>query len=147
VWKFIKNAFTVNAWLKFVALILALMLWFYVVNELNKGTEEEKQFFNKVLPSGGMAAKKLSIKPVFVGSPKQGYIIDPRKAIVVPEYCIVVGSRELLSKIRFANTMPIDVKGSYKPFTKSVALNPLAPGVYSEETLVEVTVPVEKAAY
>ncbi|MCM8761110.1 MAG: hypothetical protein NC938_01760 [Candidatus Omnitrophica bacterium] len=143
--KFLKNLFTVNVGLKLTALLLALALWFYIVSELNKGSEEERQFLNKVLPTGGIVAKKLLIKPVFVGTPRYGYTIDSRKAIVVPEYCIVVGAKDLLSKIRFAHTMPIDVRGSYRPFTKSVPLSPIAPGVYTEETLVEVTVPVEKS--
>jgi hypothetical protein len=42
--------------------------------------------------------------------------------------------------------MPIDVTGTNRTFTKSIALNPIAPGVYMEETLVQVIVPVEKAA-
>ena len=70
-------------------------------------------------------------------------MVDAKKAVVVPEYCIVVGTKDLLGKIKFIYTMPIDVTGVSKPFTKSVALNPIAPGVYTEETLVQVTVAVE----
>ena len=142
--KFLKNLFTENIGLKATALVLALVLWFYIVNELNKGTDEEKQFLSKVLPTGGMVAKKLVIKPVFVGTPRFGYMVDPRKALVVPEYCIVVGSKDMLGKVRFAHTMPIDIRGVSKPFAKSVAMSPIAPGVYSEETLVDVTVSVER---
>jgi YbbR domain-containing protein len=139
-WKFLTN----NIGLRLTALILALVLWFYVVNELNKGSEEDKQFLNKVLPTDGVVARKLMIKPVFIGSPRAGYALDGKNAIIVPEYCIVVGPKEMLSRIRFAYTMPIDVRGISKPFTKSVPMNPIAPGVYMEETLVQVTVPVER---
>ena len=48
--EFIRKFFTKNIGLKFTALILALALWFYVVNELKKGNEEERQFLNRVLP-------------------------------------------------------------------------------------------------
>ena len=140
----IRDFFTKNMWLKMSALLLALTLWFYVVNELNKGSEEDKQFLNKILPSDGMAAKKLPIKPVLSGVPQRGYIADWRKSVVSPEYCIVVGTKDLLSKIRFVYTMPIDVRGALKSFTKSVPLNPIAPGIYMEETLVQVMVDVEK---
>lgn len=140
----LKKAITENIGLKITALVLALVLWFYVVNELNKGSEEEKQFLNKVLPSEGVVAKKLTIRPVFIGAPKFGYTIDPKKAVIVPEYCIVVGPKELLARMRFAYTMPIDVRGISKVFTKSVPLNPIAPGIFMEETLVQVTVPVER---
>lgn len=140
----IKKFFTENIWLKIGSLLLALVLWFYIVNELNKGSEEDRQFLNKVLPSEGVVAKKLFIKAVLVGSPRWGYTVDPRKAVIVPEYCIVVGTRQLLSKIRFAYTTPVDVSNAFKTFIKSVPLNPIAPGVYMEETLVQVTVPIER---
>jgi len=56
--KLIRDFFTTNIWLKMSALLLALTLWFYVVNELNKGSEADKQFLNKILPPEGMAARK-----------------------------------------------------------------------------------------
>jgi len=140
----IKKFFTKNLGLKIGALFLALILWFYIVNELNKGSEEERQFLSKVLPSEGLTAKKLSIKPIMIGTPRWGYTVDPRKAVVVPEYCIVVGTKNLLSKIRFAYTMPIDLRGISRSFTISVPLSPIAQGIYMEETLVQVTVPVER---
>ena len=142
---FTKRFFTKHLGLKFMALILALALWFYIVNELNKGNEEEMRFLNKMLPKEGMVAKKLSIMPILIGKPRSGFTVDTRKALVVPEYCIVAGTKELLGKIRFIYTMPIDINGASKSFSKSVALNPIAPGVFMEETLVQVTVPVEKA--
>jgi YbbR domain-containing protein len=144
VFKSLWNFFTKNAGLKITALVLALLLWFYVVNELNKGSETDRQFLSKVLPSDGVVAKKLSIKPILVGVPRQGYMIDVRRVVIVPEYCIVVGKKDLLSRTRFTYTMPIDVGGVSKPFTKSVPLSPIAPGIYMEETLVQVTVPVER---
>jgi len=142
----LRNFFTKNIGLKFTALILALALWFYIVNELKKGSEEENQFLNRLLPSEGVIAKKLTIKPIFIGHPRPGFVVADKKIVVVPEYCIVVGTKDLLDKIRFAYTMPVDITGAYKSITKSVALNPIAPGVYTEETLVQVTVPVERAS-
>jgi hypothetical protein len=130
--------------LKITALVLSLVLWFYVVNELNKGSETDRQFLSKVLPSDGVVAKKLSIKPILVGVPRAGYLVDVKKVVIVPEYCIVVGKKDLLARARFAYTMPIDIAGFSKPFTKSVPLSPISPGVYMEETLVQVTVPVER---
>ena len=140
----IKTFFTKNIWLKAGALLLALALWFYVVDELHKGSEEDRLFLSRILPSEGLSAKKLSIKPILSGAPIRGYAADYRKALVVPEYCIVVGTRELLSKIRFAYTTPIDIRGAAKSFTRMVPLNPISPGIYMEDTQVQVTVNVEK---
>ena len=142
---FLRGLFTRNIGLKVLALFLALALWFYIVNELKKGSEEERQFLQSVMPKESMAAKKLEIYPVFSGKPKSGYFIDSKKVIVVPEYCLVVGTKNLVEKIRQAYTMPIDIGGTNKSFTKSVPLSPIAPGIYMEETLVQVTVPVEKS--
>lgn len=141
---FIRNFFTKNIGLKFMALILALALWFYVVSELKKGSYEERQFISRMMPQEGMVAKKLSIMPIFIGHPRSGFTVNTKKSVVVPEYCIVVGSKDLLEKVRFIYTMPIEVSGVYKSFTKEVSLNPIAPGVYMGETLVEVTIPVER---
>lgn len=45
-----KQLIVRNFWLKLMALLLAIIVWLYVVGELNKGTPEEKAFFKKVLP-------------------------------------------------------------------------------------------------
>jgi hypothetical protein len=127
-----------------MSLVLALTLWFYIVNELNRGTEEERQLLEKILPTKTMAAKKLAIRPIFVGHPRRGYSVNPDKVVIAPQYCIVLGSRELLAKIRYAYTLPIDVGDASKSFAASVALSPIAPGVYLEETLVQVVVPLER---
>jgi len=134
---------TKNIGLKITAMVLALALWFYVVDELKKGSEEEKQFLNSVFPSGGMVAKKLTIRPIFVGKPKPGYVVNMDKVSISPEYCIVVGTRDTMGKIKYVYTMPIDVKNISKTFTTSVALNSISPGVYLEETFVQATVIVD----
>ena len=143
--KFLRNLFTKNMGLKAMALILALVSWFYIVKELNKGTEDEMRFLRKILPSEGLTARRLAIKPVFVGKMRRGYRIVSDKIVIVPDCCIVVGTKELLEKIRFAYTMPVDVTGAFRTFTKSAALNTIAPGIYMEETLVQITVPIERA--
>ena len=143
--KFFKALFTKNFGLKAMALILALVSWFYIVKELNKGTEDEMRFLRKILPSEGLTARRLAIKPVFVGKMRRGYRIVSDKIVIVPDYCIVVGTKELLEKIRFAYTMPVDLTGTFRTFTKSAALSPIAPGIYMEETLVQITVPIERA--
>lgn len=139
-----KRFFLKNIGLKITALILALTVWFFIVSELNKGTEEERQLLKKMLPSQNVVARKLLIHPVFVGKPRTGYFVDTNKVVTLPEYCIVVGMRDMLGKVRFAYTLPIDLNGVSKSFTKSVSLSPVAPGVFMEETLVQVTVPIDK---
>jgi YbbR domain-containing protein len=144
--KFVRKFFTENIGLKLLSLALALIAWFYIVQALNEGSQEEMQFLRKILPSEGMVAKKLTIKPIFIGKPKGGYVMLPDKVVVTPSFCIVVGTKDVLENVRFAYTMALDISGLNKTVTRSVPLSPIAPGVYMEETLVEVTVPVEKVA-
>lgn len=142
---FVRNLFTKNIALKLLSLGLALVLWFYIVKELNRGSEEDRRFLTSLLPSEGMISKKLVIRPIFVGRIRDGYVVTNDKIVIAPDYCIVVGARDLLNKIRYAYTMPIDISGVNKTFTKSVPLNPIAPGIFMEDTLVQITVPIEKA--
>ena len=142
----IKDVFTKRLFLKFLSLILALLAWFYIVNELNKGPNEELELLRKMRPGESMVAKKLMISPVFAGKPSRGNSVRRDQVAIVPEYCIVMGSRNILGKVKAAYTMPIDLKGASKTFTVQVALNPIAPGIYMEETFVQVTVPIEKDA-
>lgn len=142
----IKDIFTKHLFLKILSLMLALLAWFYIVNELNKGPNEELELLRRMHPGGGMVAKKLMISPVFVGKPSWGNSVRRDQVVIVPEYCIVMGSRSVLDKVKSAYTMPIDVKRVSKTFIAQVALRPIAPGVYMEETLVQVTVPIEKDA-
>jgi len=139
-----RKIFLKDIGLKFMAFILTLALWFYIVSELHKGSEEEQRLLNNVLPRENIAAKKLTIKPVFIGRARYGYVMNNKKVVVIPEYCIVVGTKELLENITYAYTLPIDIGMASRAFTKSVALSPIAPGVYMEETLVQVAVPIEK---
>jgi len=143
--QFIIRIILNNFRLKAIALILALVVWFYIVGELNRGSEEELKLLQQILPTQETAAKKLTIRPIFIGKPRWGYEVAKDKVAVIPEYCIVVGAKKLLDRTRFTYTMPIDVNGLHKSFTKSVPLSPIAPGIYMEETLVQVTVPIEKA--
>ena len=71
-----KKILIKNPGLKLTALILALALWYYVVGELKRGSEEDMRFMNRVLPSEGIVTKKLLIRPIIVGKPKRGYFYD-----------------------------------------------------------------------
>ena len=46
-----KDLFTKHLLLKFLSLILALLAWFYIVNELNKGPNEELELLRRMRAS------------------------------------------------------------------------------------------------
>ena len=43
------NFLTRNLPLKILSFILALLMWFYIVNELNRGSQEEAQALRRIL--------------------------------------------------------------------------------------------------
>lgn len=47
--KFLKNFFAKNLALKILSFILALLIWVYIVNELNRGSQEEVQALRKIM--------------------------------------------------------------------------------------------------
>lgn len=136
---------TKNFGLKVIALVVALAAWFYIVGELNKGSVEERRLLDKMLPQDGLSAKKLPIRPIIVGKPRYGFQVEYGGIRTVPDFCIVVGTKDVMEKLRYAYTMPIDVAGMSKSFTKSMPLSPIAPGIFMEETLVQVTIPIERS--
>jgi hypothetical protein len=44
----IRDIFTKHLLLKLLSLVLALLAWFYIVNELNKGPNEELELLRKI---------------------------------------------------------------------------------------------------
>lgn len=46
---FLRNFFTKNLALKILSFMLALLIWFYIVNELNRGSQEEAQALRRIL--------------------------------------------------------------------------------------------------
>ena len=144
--KIVKKILSEKTLLKILALVLAIISWYYIDKALNERSKEEIELIRKVLPSEQMAAKKLSIRPIFTGRTRAGFDIVREKVVVFPEYCIVVGSKNMLERLKFIYTLPVDIGQASKSFTKSIPLNPIAPGVYMEETLVQVTVPIERSA-
>lgn len=44
-----KRLIIENFWLKLLALLLAIIIWMYVVGEANKGAPEEKAVFKRIL--------------------------------------------------------------------------------------------------
>ena len=135
--------FTESVGLKIVALILALILWFYVGKELSRESEGNRSFLKRLFPSEGVMAKKLVISPAIEGSPRSGYEVDKASVTLAPSYCIAVGTKDLLDNITIAPTMPINVDGASKSFVRSIPLRPI-PGVYMEETATQVSIPIQR---
>jgi hypothetical protein len=60
--EYLEKFFMKHLALKILSLILALLVWFYIVNELNKGSNEELQALRKILNPEKKIIESLNVK-------------------------------------------------------------------------------------
>ena len=60
--EFLKGFFTKHLALKILSFMLALLIWFYIVNELNKGSNEELQALRKIMTFGKESDRNINVK-------------------------------------------------------------------------------------
>ena len=135
-----------NLGLKLVALFLALICWFFVFSEAKKILPEKKQETAGAVISGQIITKQVPVQLVLEGEPADGFKVERNKILVNPNFCLVVGQKDMLDNIPFIRTMPINVSGRSKSFNETVKLEPLSKTFAQEGIMVEVIVPIEKVA-
>jgi len=140
----IKRFFEVNLLLKFISLLIAIIVWVYIIGELGKGALEQQELVEQVLPMYRTIVKDLPIVPRIIGRPRRHYRIIDDKITVVPGHCVVVGPKRILESIQHITTVPIDVSDVSETITRQIPLSRIGLGIYSEETVVMVTIPIEK---
>jgi len=138
----IKKALLNNIGLKALALVLALVTWFYIGEITEEGTN--KTLVQRFLSSPYFVSKKLSIQPNFVGEVPSGYKLMQDDIKVDPEYIVVLGPAKILSKKEFIYTKPIDLSEYTKTMTLNVGLEDISHAIKVQKTAVSVFVPVNK---
>ncbi len=132
-----------NFWLKMVALIFAIITWFYVIN-LIEDTTGKKTILAKMLPSyNRMTSKKLFIKAIFVGELPEKYKLLMEQVKIDPPYFIVAGPKFIINKVDRLETVPIDISKYRKTTIYQAQISSMGPSVDTEKLLVKVTIPIE----
>ena len=131
-----------SAFLKFVALIVALLTYSYIRNEI------ENKDRNRVDPSYKLiklTAKNLPVKVRLDAARPSGFRVAEDQILVTPAMVTVIGPEALLEEAENTETSILDVGEYTKTVTKQVPLESVA-GVHvgGEPMLVTVTVPVER---
>ncbi len=134
-----------NFWLKIISLVLAIITWYYVAEELSHAPGEERLPF-WISYTQTNVVKEVKIVPVIVGYPAKGYAVRPENIKVKPDTTFIMGSKRVVDKIDALRTWQIDVSGQNKTSTLMVPLE-LVKGVrfYGSGGIVDVTIPIEKA--
>jgi YbbR domain-containing protein len=133
-----------SAVLKLVALLVALLTYGYIHNEIYNGGKNEKA----VDPSYKLiklTAKNLPVKVRLNTAPPSGYRLAEEGAMAMPRLVTVIGPEALLEDALTAETSMIDVSEYSKPVIKQVPLENVA-GIHltGQPYLIEVTIPIEK---
>lgn len=138
-----KNFIINNVGIKLLALVLAIVTWSYIVLELQKGSVQEGEALQSIIPYN-LVSKNIPIKINLAGEARKGYIILNDKIVTEPSTCVMIGPKVILEKISSVQTEPIDLSGYTRTFTKDVSIIPPLKGFTIKEKFVSVTVPVLK---
>jgi len=139
----IKNGILNNSGLKILALIIAVVTWFYITGELNRLALEESMGIRGGMPYK-IAAKTLPIVVDVRGGVVPGYRLSKDKILVTPQVCNVIGVKRLLDRIDFIKTVPVNVSEYTKTITLRVSLESPAKGIKLVDRYVTAVIPIEK---
>ena len=127
---------------KLVALIFAIVTYFYIHNEINQSENKVTDPSYKLIK---LTAKNLPLKVRLATAPPEGYRISADKVSSNPSQVVVIGPEALLEEASTAETALVDVSENTHSVTKRIPLESVA-GIHLAGDLyeVEVTVPIEK---
>jgi len=142
----IKSFIMRHFWLKVTALLLAVIAWLYVVGELDKGTLQEQELFEKILPYR-LSAKEVPIKINILGNPPHGYRVVLESVTITPSTCVIFASKNFLRNVEYIATEATDISEYTKPVTRRIKLKPVRSGIILEnDFFVDIVIPIEKIA-
>ena len=132
-----------SAWIKIMALIVAIPTYFYIRNEIAK--TEQKNVTDPSYKLIKLTAKSLPVKVRLETSPPEGYRIVDDQVSASPDHIVVIGPEALLESAQTAETGIVDVSESTKTITKKIAIESVS-GIHlpGQSYTVDITVPVEK---
>lgn len=134
----ILNGIRTNLIYKLVALILAVITYIYVQNEL---ISSGRNFHNKKLLKQ-LDFKVVPVKVTLKGEPPPGYQILTANIKIKPEKIIIVGKKDDLDKISEVSTQEIDVRKFTHTQILYVPLKPVENAIVGDKAMVEVEIPV-----
>ena len=139
----LRRLITHNFWLKVLSLALAIVTWLYVTWQLEKAKrEQETALFSMI--HYDIILRALPIEVTIAGKPKDGYEVKEKGITIEPKECLIVGPKNILTDVKTAKTLPLDISGYSKDLDKRVSLAPLAGGIISQDEFIKVHIPIVK---
>ncbi|MEI8344747.1 MAG: CdaR family protein [Candidatus Omnitrophota bacterium] len=134
-----------SGFLKVISLIVAVMTYFYINNEIKM--TEQRNVSDPSYELIKLTAKALKVNVRLETSAPEGYRVIEDKVEVKPPHVTVIGPEALLEKALSAETGIVDIGDSTKTVVRKIPLESVA-GIHltGDPYLVEVIVPIEKIA-
>ena len=131
-----------SLFLKLVALIFAVVTYFYIHDAINRSENNVTDPSYKLIK---LTAKNLPVKVRLATAPPEGYRIAEEGVSSNPSEVVVIGPEALLEEDSTAETALVDVSENTHLVTKRIPLESVA-GIHlvGGSYDVEVTVPIEK---
>lgn len=131
-----------SVFLKISALVVAVLAYFYIHNEISTKEQKTPDPSYKLIK---LTAKNLPVKVRFETSPPEGYAILEDAVTVEPNQVVVIGPEALLDEAKTAETGIVDISDITKTVTKNIPLESVS-GIHlaGQPFLIEVTVPIKK---
>lgn len=134
-----------NGGLKVIALVLAVITWFYVFNEIEHLHTKESSPA-QLLPSyGKLISRKLYVKAIVIGEVSEGYRMNVNDVQIDPPYFVVAGPASVLRTVERLETEPIDISRYTKTTMVDAHILPITPSIDVGKLTVKVTIPIKKA--
>lgn len=138
-----KNIILNNLGLKLLALFLAIVTWYYIVAELEKGPLEEREALRSIFPYK-LYSVQVPIKLNLIGEPYKGYAVVQNEIKIEPSTIVMVGPKALLGRVSSVETQPVDISGYTRTVNKDVSLVSPAKGIAVKGRFVNITIPIVK---
>lgn len=134
-----------TTFLKLIALVVALLTYWYIQNEI--GGRERERAVDPSYKLIKLTAKNLPVKVRFETAPPEGYRVLEDQIVVTPPQVTAIGPEAMLEEAVYAQTSSVDVSEYTKTVTKQVPLESVS-GIHlvGEPYLVIATVPIERVA-
>ncbi len=132
-----------NFWLKFVALFLAVISWFYINDEIrSRSSVKLPSVLSRFVKSDPVISKKVSISANLKGKPARGYSVHYEEVTVMPATCVVWGRESIINKINGVYTEPINIDKKTESLIVHTQLKSVPDIVLPESKIVRIEIPI-----
>lgn len=143
--RWLQKWFTNNFWLKIIALILAIISWMYISEEVKQGTAiRPPNFLSRFVEENPIISKSVAIVPKIENEPPRGFEVKEKEIYISPSNCEIWGRKNKIKRVNNIFTTSINVEGKTETFQTHVQLATIPGVVLPENSMVEVKVPIEE---